>query len=60
MKEWIGRKGKIFVRNLDSKAIVYTADVLSVEGSFMTIRDRDGNIISINLMDVIQIKGAEE
>jgi predicted choloylglycine hydrolase len=60
MKEWIGKKVKIFIRNLDFKPIVYTAEVLSVEGSFITFRDRTDKIISINLADVIQVKGAED
>jgi len=60
MKQWIGKKVKIFIRNLDSKPIVYTAEVLSVEGSFITFRDRGGKIISINLMDVIQVRTEEE
>ena len=56
MKELIGRKVKIFIRGLSDKPIIYTADVLSIDGEFITFRDRDGVPISVNTKDIIQIK----
>jgi len=56
---WIGKKCKIFIRNLSEQAIVYTATILSVDSPFMTILDRDKKTITININDIIQIRGAE-
>ena len=60
MQEWIGKKCKIFIRNLSDKPIVYTGTVLSITGQFLSITDRDGKPITININDIIQIKGAEQ
>ena len=59
MNEWIGKKTKIFIRNLSERAIVYTATILSFEPPFVTILDRDNNKITINVNDIIQIKEAD-
>lgn len=59
MNEWIGKKCKIFIRNLSPSAIVYTATVISIDKNFMTILDRDNKQITINVADIIQIKGAD-
>jgi len=60
VKELIGRKVKIFIRGLSDKPIIYTADVLSIDGEFITFRDRDGVPISVNTKDIIQIKAEPE
>jgi len=60
VKELIGRKVKIFIRGLSDKPIIYTADVLSIDGEFITFRDRDKEIISVNTKDIIQIKTEPE
>ena len=60
MKEWINKRCKIFVRNLSEKPIVYTGTVIAVDNPFLTITDRDGRDVSINFMDIIQIKAEGE
>lgn len=60
MQEWVGKRCKIFIRNLTAeKAIVYTGVVISVASNFITIKDRTDNTVSINIQDIIQIKGEE-
>jgi len=60
MQEWVGKRCKVFIRNLIAeKAIVYTGVVLSVTSTFITIKDRTDNTVSINVQDIVQIKGEE-
>ncbi len=56
MREWIGQKVRIFIRNLNDKPIVYTATILSVEDGFITFTERNGEKICVNIKDIIQIK----
>lgn len=56
MNEWNNKKAKIFVRNLSDKPIIYTGKIISYSPPFITISDKTGKIISINVADIIQIK----
>jgi hypothetical protein len=60
MKEWIGRRCKIFVRGLSDHAIIYTAEVQSIENNFITFKDLWGEKITVNIADIIQIKEDDE
>ena len=60
MNELVGKRIKIFVRNLSDKPIVYTGEVIAVSSTFITLIDRTNDKVIINLQDVIQIKGVEE
>jgi len=56
MKELIGKRCRIFVKNLSNEqAITYTADVISVDENFITFYDRTNTRIRVNLKDIIQI-----
>ena len=68
MQEWVGKRAKIFVRNLSDKPIVYTGKILSFTNPFITISARGYSHdtysqnnqnqidVSINIQDIVQIK----
>ena len=56
MNEWIGKYCRIWIRNLAANPIIYTCKVMNVSSGFMTILDRNGDNISININDIIQIR----
>ena len=58
--EWIGKRCKIFIRNLSDRPIIYTGTIISVKQQFLTIIDKMNNTVTINLQDIIQIRGEEE
>ena len=60
MQEWINKKCKIFVRNLNDKPVIYTGTILSVEGNFVTISAKNFEKVTINMNDIIQIKEEED
>jgi hypothetical protein len=58
MQEWVGKRYKIFMRNLKTlsdRPIIYNGQVISFTGNFITINDRNNNKISINVNDIIQV-----
>jgi ribosome maturation factor RimP len=61
MKEWIGKKCKVFVRNLMAdKPVIYTGTITSADEHFVTMKARNAEMVSINITDIIQIKEEEE
>lgn len=58
--KWIGKHCKIFVRNLYEKPIIYTGKVLSINENFLTLFSQIEGEISVNVKDIILIKGEGE
>jgi len=58
--KWLNKKVKIFVGNLSNTPIVYTANVIAVGENFVTIVDKIGTHIDINIKNVIQIWEEED
>jgi hypothetical protein len=52
----IGKKVKIFIRGLANTPVFYTCVILSVEGNFLTIREREGKIVFVSITDIIQVQ----
>jgi len=53
---WIGKRCKIFVRNLSERPIIYTGKVLSIDENFLTLLSSIEGEISLNVKDIILIK----
>jgi len=60
MNEWINKRCKIFVRNLADRPIIYTGTILAVNQPFITILDKDNKRVTVNIQDIIQIRGEED
>jgi len=61
MKEWIGKRCKVFVRNLMAdKPVIYTGTIISADEHFITINAKNSERVTINISDIIQIKEEEE
>ena len=60
IQKLIGKRCKLFIRNLSDKAIVYTGMILNIQDQFITILDRNNEKIIINVQDLIQMREAKE
>ena len=58
--KWIGHRVKIYVKGLSDGAIIYTANIISIDDDFITFYDKKNVKVSVNIKDIIQIKGEEE
>ena len=56
MKELIGKKVKIWIKDLSVEPIIYTCTVLSADDNFIRIEDKIGDKITIKIDNIIQIK----
>jgi hypothetical protein len=58
--KWIGKRCKIFVRNLSERPIIYTGKVLSIDENFLTLLSAIEGEMSLNIKDIILIKEEEK
>lgn len=54
-----GKKGKIFIKNLNFKPVIYICTILEDDGTFLKIKDLNNDILVINKSDIIQFREEE-